>query len=38
MLIMPFGCLHFSRESYLLYAFSLGYLPSIFLRFFMETY
>lgn len=29
MLIMPFGCLHFSRESYLLYAFSLGYLPSI---------
>lgn len=33
MLIMPFGCLHFSRESYLLYAFSLGYLPSIFWTF-----
>lgn len=38
MLIMPFGCLHFSRESYLLYAFSLGYLPSIFWDFFCKTY
>ena len=34
MLIMPFGCLRFLRESCLLYAFLLGYLPSIFLRFF----
>jgi hypothetical protein len=38
MFIMSFGCLHFLRESCLLYAFLLGYLPSIFLRFFMETY
>ena len=34
MFIMSFGCLHFLRESCLLYAFLLGYLPSIFLRFF----
>ena len=34
MLIMSFGCLRFLRESCLLYAFLLGYLPSIFLRFF----
>lgn len=33
MLIMPFGCLRFLRESCLLYAFSLGYLPSIFWTF-----
>lgn len=38
MLIMPFGCLRFLRESCLLYAFSLGYLPSIFLDFFCKTY
>ena len=38
MLILSFGCLRFLRESCLLYAFLLGYLPSIFLRFFMETY
>ncbi len=38
MLIMSLGCLHFLREFCLLYAFLLGYLPSIFLRFFMETY
>ena len=38
MFIMSFGCLHFLREFCLLYAFLLGYLPSIFLRFFMETY
>ena len=30
MLIMSFGCLRFLRESCLLYAFLLGYLPSIF--------
>ena len=33
MFIMSFGCLHFLRESCLLYAFLLGYLPSIFLTF-----
>ncbi len=33
MFIMSFGCLHFLREFCLLYAFLLGYLPSIFLRF-----
>ena len=38
MFIMSFGCLHFLREFCLLYAFLLGYLLSIFLRFFMETY
>lgn len=30
MLILSFGCLRFLRESCLLYAFLLGYLPSIF--------
>ena len=38
MLIMSLGCLRFLRESCLLYAFLLGYLPSIFLRFFLKTY
>lgn len=38
MLIMSFGFLRFLRESCLLYAFFLGYLPSIFLRFFCKTY
>lgn len=33
MLILSFGCLRFLRESCLLYAFLLGYLPSIFLTF-----
>ena len=33
MLIMSLGCLQFSRESCLLYAFLLGYLPSIFCDF-----
>ena len=33
MLIMSFGCLRFLRESCLLYAFLLGYLPSIFWTF-----
>lgn len=37
MLIMSFGCLRFLRESCLLYAFLLGYLPSIFLRFFLQN-
>ena len=37
MLIMPFGFLRFLRESCLLYAFLLGYLPSIFLRFFLQN-
>ena len=34
MFIMSFGCLHFLRESCLLYAFLLGYLPSIFFAIF----
>ena len=38
MLIMSLGCLRFLRESCLLYTFLLGYLPSIFLRFFLKTY
>ena len=38
MLILSFGCLRFLRESCLLYAFLLGYLPSIFLDFFCKTY
>ena len=38
MLIMSLGCLQFSMESCLLYAFLLGYLPSVFLRFFLKTY
>ena len=33
MLILSFGCLRFLRESCLLYAFLLGYLPSIFCDF-----
>lgn len=33
MLILSFGCLRFLRESCLLYAFLLGYLPSIFWTF-----
>ena len=33
MLTLSFGCLRFLRESCLLYAFLLGYLPSIFLTF-----
>lgn len=33
MFIMSFGCLHFLREFCLLYAFLLGYLPSIFCDF-----
>ena len=33
MLIMSLGCLRFLRESCLLYAFLLGYLPSIFCDF-----
>jgi len=37
MLIMSFGCLRFSREPCSLYAFLLGYLPSIFLRFFLQN-
>lgn len=38
MLIMSFGCLRFSREPCSLYAFLLGYLPSIFFDFFCKTY
>lgn len=37
MLIMSFGYLQFSRESCLLYAFLLGYLPSIFLQLFSKN-
>ena len=37
MLIMPFGCLRFLRESCLLYAFLLGYLPSIFSGLFLQN-
>lgn len=37
MLIMPFGCLRFLRESCLLYAFLLGYLPSIFFGLFLQN-
>ena len=33
MLILSFGCLRFLRESCLLYAFLLGYLPSMFFTF-----
>lgn len=38
MLIMSLGCLQFSREPCLLYAFLLGYLPSIFFAIFLKTY
>ena len=37
MLIMSLGCLQFSRESCLLYAFLLGYLPSIFFGLFLQN-
>lgn len=37
MFIMSFGCLHFLRESCLLYAFLLGYLPSIFFGLFLQN-
>lgn len=37
MLIMSFGCLRFLRESCLLYAFLLGYLPSIFSGLFLQN-
>ena len=37
MLILSFGCLRFSRESCLLYAFLLGYLPSIFFGLFLQN-
>ena len=37
MLIMSFGCLRFLRESCLLYAFLLGYLPGIFFVFSAKT-
>ena len=37
MLILSFGCLRFLRESCLLYAFLLGYLPSIFFGLFLQN-
>lgn len=37
MLIMSFGCLRFSREPCSLYAFLLGYLPSIFFGLFLQN-
>ena len=37
MFIMSFGCLRFLRESCLLYAFLLGYLPSIFFGLFLQN-
>lgn len=37
MLILSFGCLRFFRESCLLYAFLLGYLPSIFFGLFLQN-
>ena len=37
MLILSFGCLRFLRESCLLYAFLLGYLPSIYFVLFLQN-
>lgn len=37
MLILSFDCLRFLRESCLLYAFLLGYLPSIFFGLFLQN-